>query len=149
LLDFFRWGTFLPSVRANPVGLDGVIECMCPPYYKNMSDAVDAVVAMKYGEKGVYSDREYFRGIFKGEGGDIYLKDVPHYQQEVIDCTKDVCNYIYNTHGRFPAHTDAIYVPGVWIQAHHLDLQYYDQLFRDGYTETQAKHQELWHGHES
>jgi hypothetical protein len=37
-------------------------------------------------------------------------------------------------------------VPGIWIQAHHLDLAYYDQLFQDGYTETQARHQERWHG---
>jgi hypothetical protein len=145
LLDLLRWGTFFPSVRANPVGLDGFIECMCPPYYENMSDAVDAVVALKYGPKGVYTDAAYFRGIFKNDGCDRYLREVPHYRPEVIDCAKDVCNYIYRTHGRFPAHVDAIYVPGVWIQVHHLDLHYYDQLFKDGYTETQARHQELWH----
>jgi hypothetical protein len=32
-------------------------------------------------------------------------------------CATDICNYIYETHGRFPAHVDAIYVPGVWLQA--------------------------------
>jgi hypothetical protein len=149
LLDLLRWGTFLPSVRANPVGLDGVLECMCPPYYKTMSDAVDAVVALKYGPKGVYNDPAYFRGVFKGDGGDRYLQGVPHYRPEVIACAKDVCNYIYATHGRFPAHVDAVYVPGIWIQVHHLDLRYYDQLFKDGYTETQARHQELWHGREA
>ena len=36
---------------------------------------------------------------------------------DVIDCATDICNYIYETHGRFPAHVDAIYVPGVWLQA--------------------------------
>jgi hypothetical protein len=30
---------------ANPVGLDGVLEGYCPPYYPSMDAAVDAVVA--------------------------------------------------------------------------------------------------------
>ncbi len=34
---------------------------------------------------------------------------------------------------RLPAHVHAIYVPGIWLQAHHLDLDYYDENFRDGY----------------
>ena len=146
LLDFFRWGTFLPKLRSHPVGLDKLIEGMCPPYYATMADAVDAVIAMKYGSNGVYDDRAYFERVFKGDGGDRYVKEVPRYRPEVIQCTKDVCTYILNKHGRFPAHVDAIYVPGVWLQAHHLDLEYYDKLFRDGYTQTQAEHQQLWHG---
>src|SRR6516165_10217545 len=146
LLDFFRWGTFLPKLRSHPVGLDKLIEGMCPPYYATMADAVDAVIAMKYGSRGIYDDKAYLEGIFKGDGGDRYVKEVPRYRPEVIECTKDVCTYIFKQHGRFPAHVDAIYVPGVWLQAHHLDLEYYDQLFKDGYTQTQAEHQRLWHG---
>jgi hypothetical protein len=146
LLDLLRWGTFLTAPRAHPVGLNDLIQGMCPPYYKTMADAVDAVIALKYGPRGVYEDRDYFRRIFKGDGGERYVKEVPHYDPRVVQCVKDVCTYIYETHGRFPAHVDAIYVPGVWIQVHHLDLDYYDQLFNDGYTETQRRHQELWHG---
>jgi hypothetical protein len=150
LLDLFRWGTFLPSVRAHPVGLkvadEFLIKGMCPPYYPNLSDAVDAVVAMKFGKQGIYEDRAYFRNAFRGGGGDRYVDEVPHYEPDVVACVKDVCNYIYHTHGRFPAHVDAIYVPGVWLQAHHLDLKYYDTLFNNGYTQTHAQHQRLWHG---
>jgi hypothetical protein len=141
-LELLRWGSVLPILRANPVGLDGVIETMCPPYYKDMSAAVDAVIAEK---RALYGDRAFFGKAFKTRG-DLFCGEVPFYEPEVIECTKDICNYIYNTHGRFPAHVDAIYVPGIWIQAHHLDLAYYDQLFQDGYTETQARHQERWHG---
>jgi len=146
LLDLVRWGTFLTGPRAHPVGLNDLIQGMCPPYYKTMADAVDAVIALKYGSQGVYEDRDYFRGIFKGDGGERYVKEVPHYDPRVVQCVKDVCTYIYETHGRFPAHVDAIYVPGVWIQVHHLDLEYYDKLFNNGYTETHRRHQELWHG---
>jgi len=39
----------------------------------------------------------------------------------------DVCEYVIETHRRFPAHTDAIHVPGVWLQAHHVEDEYYDR----------------------
>jgi hypothetical protein len=145
LLDILRWGTFLTKLRSHPVGLGDLIQGMCPPYYKTMADAVDAVVALKYGSQGVYEDQGYFGRIFKGDAGARYVKEVPHYDPRVIECVKDVCTYIYKTHGRFPAHVDAIYVPGVWIQVHHLDLDYYDKLFNGGYTDTHKRHQELWH----
>lgn len=151
VLDMIRWHTFMPRLRAHPVGLekDGepLIRCMSPPYYTDMADAVDAVVATKFDtSRGVYTDREFFRQIFKGQRGDRYIAEVPHYDADVIACTKDICRYIVRTHGRFPAHVDAIYVPGIWLQAHHLDLDYYDENFRDGYSETQASHMTSWHG---
>ena len=39
-LDFFRWGTFKTEPRKQPIGLPPYIECMCPPYYQSMADAV-------------------------------------------------------------------------------------------------------------
>jgi hypothetical protein len=111
-----------------------------------MADAVQAVVDQKYNAGGTYGDEAYFRGIFRDDRGARYLKEVPHYKDEVIACVKDICTYIYKRHQRFPAHCDAIYAPGVWLQAHHLDLQYYDTLFKGGYTETQREHQQRWHG---
>ena len=146
LMDQLRWGVVLPKVRANPVGLDGVLEGLCPPYYKSMSEAVDALLESKYGPGGVYDDRTYFDRIFHEGVTERYLREVPHYSREAIECTKDICTYIYEKHGRFPAHCDAMYVPGIWLQAHHLDLHYYDSLFREGYSESQAQHQALWHG---
>jgi hypothetical protein len=137
--------TPLPAWRANPVGLDGILEGYCPPYYENMDDAVDAVVATKYGPGGAYQETKYFDQVFKPGLTRRYLDEVPHYPEDVIACTKDICNYIYNTYGRFPAHIDAMYVPGTWVQAQHVDLQYYDHLFTRGYSETQANHQHLWH----
>jgi len=145
-LDFFRWGTFVTSVRSQPIGLPPYIECMCPPYYPSMADAVQAVIDAKYRAGGTYGDDAYFRRIFRGDRGEKYLHEVPHYTDDVINCTKDICTYIYKRHGRFPAHCDAIYVPGIWLQAHHLDLEYYDTLFNNGYTETQREHQQRWHG---
>ena len=137
----------LPCWQENPVGLDGVLETFTPPYYKDMPAAIDALIAHKYGPGGLYRDPANFDAVFKPGLAARFVDEVPHYQEEVIQVAKDVCTYIWETYGRFPAHVDAIHVPGVWVQAHHLDLDYYDQLYRSGYTETQARHQHLWHGH--
>ena len=42
---------------------------------------------------------------------------------------KDACNYLYETYGRFPAHVDAFYSPGMWLQFSHLEMEYYDRFF--------------------
>jgi hypothetical protein len=136
----------LPTWQPNPVGLDGVIQGYCPPYYKNMEDAIDALLKHKYGVNGLYTDQKYFDQVFKAGLAAEFVKEVPHYSDEVIACCKAVCNYILDTYDRFPAHVDAMYVPGIWAQAHHVDVDYYDKFYRHGCSETQRSHQRLWHG---
>ena len=58
---------------------------------------------------------------------------------------RDVCTYIYETHGRFPAHCDTLHVPGVWLQAHHVEEGYYQEFFRNGLTEEHQLHDQRWH----
>jgi hypothetical protein len=36
-------------------------------------------------------------------------------------------------------------VPGVWIQIHHIDLNYYEQYFQNGITDAHRQHDNLWH----
>ena len=55
----------LPSTQPNPVGIDGVLEGLCPPYVASMNDAVDAVIADKYGPQGMYGDAATFAAPFK------------------------------------------------------------------------------------
>ena len=40
----------------NITGLPGVFEAYCPPYYRNMSEAVEALANRKYGPGGVYNE---------------------------------------------------------------------------------------------
>ena len=61
--DILRWQVPLPrfaDVRANAVGLrhngEHLIKAMCPPNYDTMAEAVDAVVADKFGPAGIYAD---------------------------------------------------------------------------------------------
>jgi hypothetical protein len=151
-IDFLRWHVPLPkyaNVRATCVGLrhkgEHLIKAMCPPNYDSMAEAVDVVMADKFGPKGIYSDEGLFERIYRGEFGAKYLKEASNYSADVIACARDICTYIYETHGRFPAHCDTIHVPGVWLQTHHVEKPYYEKYFRNGLTEAHQQHDERWH----
>jgi len=122
----------------NPVGLDGVFEASCPPYHASMDAAVDAVLAPPSpGPKETgpvphrMSDAEHRAGT-------------TGVSEEGLACTA-ICNYIVDTYGRFPGGTDAMHL--MWVmQAHHIDTDYYDQLFGPGaYGPTHAAHLAKWH----
>jgi hypothetical protein len=153
IADMLRWHVPSPwhaALRANAIGLrhegEHLIKAACPPHYETMRDAVHAVIAQKFGPDGIYSDKALFDRIYKGDFGARYLREASNYAADVIDCTADICSYIYQTHGRFPAHCEAIHVPGVWLQAHHLDEPYYERFFRDGLTDAHRAHDQRWHG---
>jgi hypothetical protein len=152
ITDLLRWQVPLPrhaALRANAIGLrhkgEHLIKATCPPHYETTRDAVNAVAADKFGPQGIYADKALFRRIYKGDFGERYLKEASDYAADVIACTSDICTYIYETHRRFPAHCEAIHVPGVWLQAHHVDEPYYDRFFRDGLTDAHRTHDRLWH----
>jgi hypothetical protein len=152
LLDALRWQLPLPKLaihRTHPIGLEvegeALMKAKCPPNYASMSDAVDAVIKAKFGQGGVYKDADTFAKIYKEPFGATYLKEAGEYGGDVIECVRDVCTYIYETHGRFPAHVDAIHVPGVWLQVHHVETEYYDRFFRNGLTNAHREHDRIWH----
>jgi hypothetical protein len=127
----------------NPVGLDGYFEGFCPPYYKNMSAAVDAAVK-GMGEK---LDEWERRGMVLPHkvSNEEFEKAVPGISEEGVECVKDICTYIYEEYGKFPAFNDTMHLL-YFIQAHHLDTEFYDKYFKDGaYLETHKKHFEMWH----
>jgi hypothetical protein len=150
--DILSWHVPLPryaNLRAHPVALkhngDYLIKGKCPPNYGSMSQAVDAVVEAKFGPGGVYTNHQLFDRIYQGDFGERYLNEAKVYNPDVINCVRDVCNYIYDRHGRFPAHCEAIHVPGIWLQVHHVEIPYYDRYFRNGLTDVQRRHNDLWH----
>ena len=145
--DALRWQVPLPRLsvlRAHPVGLrhggEHLIKAMCPPNYPSMAAAVDAVIADKFGPRGIYSDTSVFGRIYKGDYGAEYLGQAGDYDPDVIACATDICTDIHETHGRFPTYVEAIHVPGVWLQMHHVEEPYYERFFRNGLTETHRSH---------
>ncbi|RCJ32024.1 hypothetical protein A6770_19465 [Nostoc minutum NIES-26] len=134
-----------PASQANPVGIDGVLEGLCPPYVKSMDEAVDRVIEEKYGSQGAYGDKEVFSRSYQAKSNaEAFLRNAEPHSKETIQYTKDICNYIYDTYGRFPAHIDAFFVPGIWLQFSHLELEYYQKYYDPALFSRQAKHAELW-----
>ncbi|GGS49655.1 hypothetical protein GCM10010156_05430 [Planobispora rosea] len=151
--DLLRWHIPLPrhaAVRSHPVGLraggEHLIKAACPPNYPSMDEAVEAVVRAKFGPGGVYADPGTFARIYKGDYGRRYLAEAAQDDPRVIACARDVCAYVHATHGRFPAHADAVHVPGIWLQTHHVESEYYERFFTNGTTDAHARHDGRWHG---
>ncbi|MGB7820450.1 MAG: hypothetical protein WBL35_17150 [Ornithinibacter sp.] len=138
----------VPASQPNPVGIDGILEGLCPPYVSSMDEAVDRVVERKYGAAGTaYGNEAVFGASYRNsDDARAYARKGTHFTADQIRYVKDACNYIYDTYGRFPAHVDAFYSSGMWLQFSHLELEYYDRFFDPQQLTRQSAHDGLWHG---
>jgi hypothetical protein len=138
----FRFDTDERWPLPNVTGLPGVLEGHCPPHYQNMRAAVEAVVERKFGRGGPFHAAT--PGPYRQTGrirGSAKL-----HNEEFIDCVTTMADYVYDRFGKFPGTVPTMHVL-MYLQAHHLDLGYYDKYFGPGaYLHTHAQHQELWHG---
>jgi hypothetical protein len=125
----------------NPTGLKGVFEGFCPPHYHDMKEATEALAKRKFGEGGVYnpatagawSDSTKVRG------------SANPYTEEFKECVALQAQYIYDTYGKFPATVPSIFIL-TYVQAQHLDLDFYDHYFKPGsYLTTHKEHMKRWH----
>jgi cholesterol oxidase len=142
-----KWATWppLPSTLPNPVGIDGILEGLCPPYVASLDAAVDQVLAEKYTGAGPYSDLDVFKRSYNSQAhAEDYLKNATHYSPETVKYTKEICNYIWDTYGRFPAHTDAFHAPGIWLQFSHLEMEYYEKFYNPELFARQQQHRDMW-----
>jgi hypothetical protein len=145
VLEALGFRTVVPhgvTMLANPVGLDGVFQAYCPPFFPDMDAAVDAVLAPMSRNTAVARPHGPVPYLISDAGhrdGTVEISD------EGIACTKAICNYIQETYGRFPGAVDAMHL--MWfMQVHHLDTEYYDKFFRQGaYGHTHANHAATWH----
>lgn len=136
----------IPASQHNPVGIDGILEGLCPPYVSTMDEAVDRVIEEKYGPNGIFTDPTLISRAYQNAAdAETFLKLENRHPPEAINYTKDICNYIYETYGRFPAHIDAFYTPGFWVQFHHLEIEYYQRFFDPYLWRNQAVHDQHWH----
>ena len=139
-----RWPP-VPSTQPNPVGIDGVLEGLCPPYVGSMNEAVDILIGEKYGPQGMYGDAATFAAPFKKDAdAKEYLRLQVPFSPLAIEYTKEICTYLFEKYGRFPAHVDAFYVPGIWVQFSHLELEYYEKYYKASLVQRQAAHAANW-----
>ena len=125
----------------NPVGLDGHLEGLCPPYVTDMREAVQIFVERKFGPEGAYDP-----GTAGAWASPEAVKGgVTPYSEEFVDCLGEAAQYVYDTYGKFPNTFTTMVLSG-YVQAVHLDTDFYDTHYRPGaYLSTHAHHMERWH----
>jgi hypothetical protein len=112
---------------ANPIGLDGVVEARCPPYYANMDAAVDSLLAPPWRQAKAATSVPHLMPEAEHRTGLVSVSE------EGLACTKAICNYILATYGRFPGGTDAMHL--MWfVQVRHIDTDFYDRFLPLGPT---------------
>ncbi|ATB33646.1 hypothetical protein [Melittangium boletus] len=137
----FRYDTDPRWTLPNPTGLPGVFEGFCPPHYPDMRAAVEAFCQRKFGRggpfhpdtPGPYKDTRRIRGSARV------------HDEEFKACVTRMAQYLHDTFGKFPATLPSTYCL-MYLQAHHLDLAFYDHFYQQGaYLKTHAQHMEKWH----
>jgi hypothetical protein len=125
----------------NPTGLAGVMEGCCPPHYPDMAAAVEAVCQRKFGSGGPFSPAT--PGPWKDSPK---VRSAAQVHDEAFRaCVAWQAQYIFETFGKFPGTVPAIFVI-MYLQAHHLDLEFYDRFYKPGaYLKTHAEHMQRWH----
>jgi hypothetical protein len=130
-----RWST------PNPTGREGVFEAYCPPHHSDMAAAVDAFAQRKFGPggpfhpdtPGAWTDSPGFRG------------SAQVHDDEFKACVALQAQYVFDTFGKFPGTVPTVFIMN-YVQAHHLDIDFYDRFFKPGaYLHTHARHREKWH----
>jgi hypothetical protein len=138
----FRYDTDPRWSLPNPTGLAGVFEGHCPPHYPDMRAAVEHMCARKFGPGGPFNAAT--PGPWKDSArvrGSAQVHDERFRQLVALQA-----QYCYDTFGKFPATVPTLFI-NMYLQVHHLDLEYYDTLFKPGaYLRSHAEHLARWHG---
>jgi hypothetical protein len=91
-----------------------------------MREAVEAVVELKFGARGVFRDPA-------GPGAwgrhDDVTRQIPAISDAAIDATVAYCEYVWDRYARFPAYLPP-YRTVLGFQACHLDAEFYDRFYR-------------------
>ena len=137
----FRYDTDERWAIPNPTGLPGVFEAYCPPHYKDMKEAINALIKRKFGKDGVYNLET--PGAWK-DSAKVRGSAKP-FTDEVKECAALQGQYIFDTYGKFPATVPSIFLL-TYLQAQHIDLEFYDHYFKMGaYLTTHKNHMMNWH----
>ena len=137
----FRYDTNERWPYPNPTGLEGVLEGFCPPFHPNMRAAVDAICERKFGPGGPFHPET--PGPWKDAAR---VRSAAQVHSEAFrECVALQAQYVFDTFGKFPGTVPSMFVI-MYLQAHHLDLEFYDHFYQPGaYLHTHASHMVQWH----
>jgi hypothetical protein len=137
----FRFDTDERWALPNPTGLDGVFAAYCPPHHPDMRAAVEAFAERKFGPGGPFHPDT--PGPWR-ESSRVRSAAQMH-SEEFKACVALQAQYVLDRFGKFPGTVPSLFSL-TYLQAHHLDLGFYDQHFGPGaYLRTHAEHMERWH----
>ncbi len=137
----FRYDKDVRWPYPNPTGLEGVMEGYCPPHYPDMRDAVEAVCKRKFGPGGPFHPDT--PGPWKDSRKVRSAAQV--HDERFKECVALQAQYVYDTFGKFPGTVPSMFLI-MYLQAHHLDLDFYDEFYQPGaYLKTHARHMAQWH----
>lgn len=137
----FRFDTDDRWPYPNVTGKNGVLEAFCPPHYADMRAAVEAVCERKFGKGGPFHPDT--PGPWKDSRTVRSAAQV--HDDQFKDCVTLQAQYLFDTFGKFPATVPSLFVI-TYLQAHHLDLDFYDTFYKPGaYLQTHKRHMERWH----
>jgi hypothetical protein len=137
----FRYDTNDRWPYPNPTGLNGVMEGFCPPHYPDMRAAVEEVCERKFGLGGPFHPDT--PGPWKDSRKVRSAAQI--HNEEFKECVALQAQYVFDTFGKFPGTVPSIFVI-TYLQAHHLDLEFYDNFYKPGaYLRTHAEHMSKWH----
>jgi hypothetical protein len=137
----FRYDTDPRWSIPNPTGLPGVFEGFCPPHYPDMRAAVEAYARRKFGPGGPYHLET--PGPWKDSRKVRSSAEV--HSEEFKECVTLMAQCIFDRFGKFPGTVPSIFCL-TYLQAHHLDLEFYDHHFKPGaYLRSHAEHMARWH----
>lgn len=106
-----------------------------------MRDAVEALCERKFGPGGPFHPET--PGPWKDSPRVRSAAQV--HSEEFRDCVALQAQYIYDSFGKFPGTVPSIFAI-TYLQAHHLDLEFYDHFYKPGaYLESHAEHMARWH----
>jgi hypothetical protein len=125
----------------NPTGLEGVMEGYCPPHVADMRAAVEAICDRKFSPGGPFNPDT--PGPWK-DSAKVRSSAMVH-DERFRECVALQCQYVFDTFGKFPGTVPSMFLI-MYLQAHHLDLDFYDKFYKEGaYLRTHREHMKNWH----
>jgi hypothetical protein len=125
----------------NVTGLPGYFETLSPPHVPSVEAGVEKFVARRYGPGGPFHPET---GGAWADTKKVRSSVLP--PDGIAELITVEASYIYDTFGKLPGTVPTVQVL-MYLQAQHIDTDFYDQLFAPGaYLPTHAAHQARWHG---
>ena len=132
-----------PGAPPNPVGLPGYFETLHPHYRGEPGAIIAAFNELKFGARGAFgAGLDPADGPFRDNSG--VRARTQRFDDATLRYFTSVLTSLIARTGGFPETVPTV-LTSVYLQAQHLDPDFYAAHYRDALPEVQRKHQEHWH----